>query len=278
MQVWTEGLDNWTTWGECSGLFGGQALTDEQINDMMLMLDKDGDGEIDYTEFARWFGRGPPPAPMTPEVRTRMEAQAAAGPQEDHLKAIQRAADNRSRGMMLKLKAALAGVFSESGVGLEQQFRAFDTNGDGAIDHDEFRSGLLALGAQITEEQVDDLVTILDKDGSGEIDYHEFGRWFGRGPPPAPPTPEVKARQEARTASAPQEDHLKAIQRRAESRARGMMLALKRELSNVFTSSGVSLERQFRSFDTDQVGAARAQRDLVQARDGARGLEMAGVC
>ena len=57
-----------------------------------------------------------------------------------------------------------------------------------------------------------------------------------------------------------------------------MMLALKRELSNVFTSSGVSLERQFRSFDTDQVGAARAQGGLAQARDGARGLERVGEC
>ena len=103
--------------------------------------------------------------------------------------------------MMLKLKQALHGVFTMSGVGLEQQFRAFDTNGDGDIDHDEFREGLYSLGAQISETQVADLITMLDKDGDGTIDYHEFGRWFGKGPPPAPPTPEVRMRQDARTAS-----------------------------------------------------------------------------
>ena len=32
------------------------------------MLDTDGDGEIDYEEFSRWFGSGPPPPPMTPCV------------------------------------------------------------------------------------------------------------------------------------------------------------------------------------------------------------------
>eukprot|EP01052_Picozoa_sp_SAG31_P060047 SAG31_NODE_19269_length_607_cov_1.496063_1_plen_85_part_10 len=65
--VWTEGMANWTAWGECKSMFVGSSLTDEQISDMMVLLDKDGDGEIDYREFARWFGRGPPPAPPTPE-------------------------------------------------------------------------------------------------------------------------------------------------------------------------------------------------------------------
>ena len=58
---------------------------------------------------------------------------------------------------------------------------------------DEFRNGLLHLGAQISEAQVDDLIMILDKDGDGEIDYSEFARWFGRGAPPPPMLPQARA-------------------------------------------------------------------------------------
>ena len=58
------------------------------------MLDTDGDGEIDYEEFSRWFGAGPPPPPMTPEMAFRAQMQQEAGArspdrQADHLNAIQ---------------------------------------------------------------------------------------------------------------------------------------------------------------------------------------------
>ena len=103
----------------------------------------------------------------------RMDAQAAAGDHaQEHLDAIQAAAEKRSRKLMMNLKRELSQMFKMSNVGLEQQFRGFDANGDGQISHAEFRQGLLSLGAQITEQQIDDLVTILDSDGDGVIDYH----------------------------------------------------------------------------------------------------------
>jgi hypothetical protein len=58
--------------------------------------------------------------------------------------------------------------------------------------------GLLSLGANISEVHVEDLITMLDNDGSGEINYTEFARWFGRGPPPPPMTQEMRARIDAR--------------------------------------------------------------------------------
>ena len=138
---------------------------------------------------------------MLPDMKQREEARQAAhadfDPQE-HLKAIQLAAEKRSRGLLMKLKRELAGVFDASGVSLERQFRGFDTDGDGAIDHDEFKNGLLSLGANVSEAQIEDLITLLDKDGDGEIDYQEFARWFGRGAPPPPMLPQAKAAEQAK--------------------------------------------------------------------------------
>ena len=172
--VWTEGMDGWETWGDTKHLFtGGAAISDQQVADIFAILDADGGGGIDYQEFARWFGNGPPPPPMLPETKMRMDAQAAAGDHaQEHLDAIQAAAEKRSRKLMMNLKRELSQMFKMSNVGLEQQFRGFDANGDGQISHAEFRQGLLSLGAQITEQQIDDLVTILDSDGDGVIDYH----------------------------------------------------------------------------------------------------------
>ena len=120
---------------------------------------------------------------------------------------------------MLELKKQLSGVFTASGVSLERQFRGFDTDGDGAIDHDEFKNGLMSLGANVSEAQIDDLITILDKDGDGEIDYREFSLWFGAGPPPPPVLPQVKSMQDARSNSAVDSNALlREIQAKAKSR------------------------------------------------------------
>ena len=112
--------------------------------------------------------------------------------------AAQKRAEKRSRALMLELKQQLSATFTMSGVSLEQQFRAFDANHDGEIDHQEFKDGLAGLGATLSMQQLEDLITILDTDGDGSIDYQEFARWFGAGPPPPPVMPEMKARDEAK--------------------------------------------------------------------------------
>ena len=49
--------------------------------------------------------------------------------------------------------------------------------------------------------QIEDLITILDSNGSGTVDYQEFSRWFGAGPPPPPMLPQMKSMQEAQASS-----------------------------------------------------------------------------
>ena len=193
---------------------------------------------------------------MLPEVKMRMDMQAeSGGAATEHLEAIQAAAEKRNRKMMMNLKREMSTFFRSSGIELEQQFMGFDANGDGAIDHDEFRNGLAALGANISEAQIEDLITMLDHDGDGEIDYQEFARWFGAGPPPPPMTPEMKMRAQMQTEVRNPQEHLDAIKMAAEKRSRSVLMNLKKELAGIFKANNVSLERQFRGFDTNGDGA-----------------------
>ena len=50
--------------------------------------------------------------------------------------------------------------------------------------------------------QLEDLITILDDNDDGVIDYEEFSRWFGSGPPPPPMLPQAKAMEAAKQAYA----------------------------------------------------------------------------
>ena len=64
-------------------LFGmrrlGVDVDDEALQSMFSVLDSDGDGHVQYAEFAQWFGAGPPPAPPPLEAHAHAEQIAAAG-------------------------------------------------------------------------------------------------------------------------------------------------------------------------------------------------------
>ena len=53
-------------------------------------------------------------------------------------------------------------------------FNDMDINGDGSLSHAEFREGLESLNSGFTEEQIQNLLTILDNDDDGTISYDEF--------------------------------------------------------------------------------------------------------
>jgi chromosome segregation ATPase len=61
---------------------------------------------------------------------------------------------------------------------VEQTFRAFDTNGDGLISRYEFEKGLRILAVDLTPKLIDQLMSHVDTNNSGFIDYREFRRQF----------------------------------------------------------------------------------------------------
>ena len=95
---------------------------------------------------------------MLPEVKMRIEAQAAAGDHGDeHLNAIQVAAEKRSRKLMMNLKRELSSMFKKSNVALEQQVRTIlliapccSEGQSGLSNLDLTRNNLLSSSAALT--------------------------------------------------------------------------------------------------------------------------------
>jgi calmodulin len=53
-------------------------------------------------------------------------------------------------------------------------FRSFDKNGDGTIDRNELDAVFRELGRVMPAEDLQRIIQLADRDGSGSLDYHEF--------------------------------------------------------------------------------------------------------
>ena len=58
---------------------------------------------------------------------------------------------------------------------LEQEFKEFDTNGDGALSLDELLQG---LRGRYSQDDLQDMFTALDADSNGEISLDEYLRYW----------------------------------------------------------------------------------------------------
>ncbi|KAG1330716.1 Caltractin [Cocos nucifera] len=57
---------------------------------------------------------------------------------------------------------------------IKEAFELFDTDRSGSIDAKELTVAMRALGFEMTEKQVNQMIANVDKDGSGAIDFDEF--------------------------------------------------------------------------------------------------------
>ena len=81
------------------------------------------------------------------------------------------------QGLSSQVRAALKAAVAKSNT--KAVFAAFDEDGGGTIDKEEFRKGLQKIGVQMSESEIDLVWPFFDMDGSGDISLKEFMvRWL----------------------------------------------------------------------------------------------------
>ncbi|KAJ1696834.1 hypothetical protein LUZ63_005346 [Rhynchospora breviuscula] len=66
------------------------------------------------------------------------------------------------------------GISQQKRQEIREAFDLFDTDGSGTIDAKELNVAMRALGFEMTEQQIEQMIADVDKDGSGAIEFEEF--------------------------------------------------------------------------------------------------------
>eukprot|EP00658_Telonema_sp_P-2_P012471 TRINITY_DN14747_c0_g1_i3.p1 TRINITY_DN14747_c0_g1~~TRINITY_DN14747_c0_g1_i3.p1 ORF type:complete len:221 (+),score=27.10 TRINITY_DN14747_c0_g1_i3:458-1120(+) len=124
-------------------------LTQQQLQTLLILFDRNSDGVISYLEFVNVVeGRVPPPEKNSSGSRSRVDSNAV-------------------------LNQLRAGVY-QSFDNLRTAFLAADRDGSGAIEANELAAVLRAVGIQLQPGEVEELVSRFDLNSDRKIQYNEF--------------------------------------------------------------------------------------------------------
>ncbi|KAK1938175.1 Calmodulin [Phytophthora citrophthora] len=213
---------------------------EEDVASLMKKLDVDGNGCVDYEEFASIFHEtrvskhperkhvAPPAMPRrgsdTKQVAVEIESKNTRGA--------------RLRDLSIKWMKRVLGCHES----IEAAFYQYDNDGNGELDHQEFGHFMKRYGI-VKNDDIDTLIRRLDTDGSGMISFDEFSVIFN----PLRVNPGSTAEGiSAVAAAAPEEifdpDELESI------------LEIERELAQRMAHQTRDLRIAFRKFDTNGNG------------------------
>ena len=132
-------------------------LTTEDIYEIMLAADENGDGKIEYAEFV----------PIAAETIQALQAREEM---------------ERKDAEMLEDAEFAAEMYLSRGLTKEDldsiimaEFQRADVNGDGVLSRQEFKAALKAEALGLSSKEIKALMLRVDEDGDGVISYEEFG-------------------------------------------------------------------------------------------------------
>ena len=85
--------------------------------------------------------------------------------------------------------------------GVDDLMKRLDSNKDGKLGRKELSDGLRTLGVSLLPSELDEVMKVFDKDGTGNVDYVEFyaviREWKATAPAPPPAPAQTAAAQTA---------------------------------------------------------------------------------
>ena len=79
--------------------------------------------------------------------------------------------------LIREIKAKIVERSSTGGIrGIARIFKAMDNNGNGLLDVDDFRWGLMDYGISVSKDEASQVLKHFDRDGNGSVDFNEFLR------------------------------------------------------------------------------------------------------
>eukprot|EP01028_Stygiella_incarcerata_P005960 TRINITY_DN2459_c0_g1_i1.p1 TRINITY_DN2459_c0_g1~~TRINITY_DN2459_c0_g1_i1.p1 ORF type:complete len:1822 (-),score=519.58 TRINITY_DN2459_c0_g1_i1:603-6068(-) len=149
------------------GLEGaGVVMSDYEFGKLVERFDADGNGAVDYTEFANIFEEPAGEEVKKPSTPASSRFLVASEEERRHQSLFR----NVKNLIQQKRKRAL------------DAFRLFDKNGDGVVSREEFGKTLEELGLAVPEADLSLLVDRFDTDKNGTVDYQEFQNFCSTGP------------------------------------------------------------------------------------------------
>lgn len=161
-------------------LFMNCPLNDKEFDMLCTEVDNDGNGTVDYAEFVEDMQES--------SIPTTQFGEASDGNDR-------RIPEQKSRLVEIKSSEPPARAMEAKGIGISDPFaikdyivnkvegkspsihtifRNFDLDHSGYLSEEEFRRGLLFIGIPLNDTEFGILIAETDRDGSGDIDYHEF--------------------------------------------------------------------------------------------------------
>eukprot|EP00948_MAST-09A_sp_MAST-9A-sp1_P003549 g3549.t1 len=170
-------------------LIGSDYLTDEEIESLFQHLDSDKSGSVDVNEFHKIFKYS---YLKRSDAYTSTEEEFRFNKAMDDLRESKRATNRTKKSRHGNRHGPSASsnpdghgetfIKSITGTKLRKKdiFMKLDKNGDGLITEEEIIEGMKKLHVRLRKEDVHDIFSQIDHDGSGEVDIAEFLSLFSK--------------------------------------------------------------------------------------------------
>ncbi|XP_028676067.1 calcium-binding protein LPS1-alpha-like [Erpetoichthys calabaricus] len=158
----------------------GQTATDQVLQDMVNEVDVDGKGTIEFKEFLNIMAmrvKGPDIEEEMREAFRILDKDNDGSISETEMRQIMKNLGEKLTDEEIDTMLKEADIDGDGLVNYDEfkeAFSMFDKDGDGTITTQELGTIMKSLGQAPTDQELKDMISEVDADGSGSIDFNEF--------------------------------------------------------------------------------------------------------